>query len=77
MPSPADPRRTVTRDGETLWLQRLGAPRIALRPIGDDRFITAEGAIPVRFHRDASGKVIAVEVDNGSGPLIPSARIAP
>ena len=69
-------RRTVTRDGDQLWLQRLGAPRVALRPIGDDRFVTEEGNVPVRFLRDGAGKVIAVEVDNGSGPLIPSPRVA-
>jgi CubicO group peptidase (beta-lactamase class C family) len=72
----ATQRRTVSREGDQLWLQRLGAPRVGLRPIGDDRFLTTEGNVAVRFLRDAAGKVVAIEVDNGSGPLIPAPRVA-
>jgi len=69
-----DLRRVVTRDGDTLRLQPPGGERNALRPLGDDRFETVEGATPVRFLRDAGGKVVAVEVDTGNGPLLPSPR---
>jgi CubicO group peptidase (beta-lactamase class C family) len=68
-------RRTVSRDGDQLWLERTGAPRVALRSIGDDRFIATEAAAPVRFLRDAGGQVIALEIDSGFGPLIPSPRM--
>jgi CubicO group peptidase (beta-lactamase class C family) len=75
VPGTTDQRRVVTRDGETLRMQRTGVGVTALRPLGDDRFETVEGAAAVRFLRDAGGQVVAVEVDGGAGPLLPGPRV--
>jgi hypothetical protein len=70
----AEGRRVVTRDGDTLRMQRTGGEAAALRSLGDDRFETAEDRNPVRFLRGAGGRVVAVAVDGGFGPVLPSPR---
>jgi hypothetical protein len=60
------------KDGE-LALQRTGGERHGLRASGPDTFLT-EDDTEVRFERDAAGKVAAVVVDPGFGPLSRSPR---
>ena len=69
MPELPTGRRVVTRDGDTLRLRGTGGAPSALRSLGDDRFETVEGADAVRFLRDAGGTIVAIEVDDGGGPL--------
>lgn len=66
-------RRIVSRDGETLRLQRTGGDLHSLVPVGPDRFETADGT-PLRFERGAGGKVTALLVDQGVGPVFRSMR---
>ena len=65
----------VTRDGDALRLQGTGGQPDTLRPLGEDRFATADGATRVHFLRDGDGNVDAVEVDVGTGPVLPARRV--
>ena len=66
-------RRVISRDGETLRLQRTGGDLHALVAVGPDAFATGDGT-PVRFERGAGGRVTAVLVDQGFGPVFRSLR---
>jgi CubicO group peptidase (beta-lactamase class C family) len=70
-----DLRWVVTRDGDALQLQNTGGQPNTLRPLGEDRFATDDGTIRARFLRDSDGKVDAVEVDLGTGPVLPARRM--
>jgi CubicO group peptidase (beta-lactamase class C family) len=74
MPEIATGRRIVTRDGDALRLRSTGGEADGLRALGDDRFETVENRSAVRFLRDAGGNIVAVEVDDGSGPMFKSPR---
>lgn len=69
-----DQRRFVTRAGESLRMQRTGGSLNPLRPIGPDLFEVGEPGTTVQFHRDAAGRVAALEVDPGIGPVFRSPR---
>lgn len=74
VPAAAAERRFLTRDGATLRLQRTGGPIVPLSSYAADRFEGEDGTPALRFLRDAQGKVAAVEVDRGTGPIERSAR---
>ena len=74
VPAAAAERRFLTRDGATLRLQRTGGPIVALSSYSADRFEGENGMPVLRFVRDAQGKVAAVEVDRGTGPIERSPR---
>lgn len=73
VPEQAGSRRIVSRDGETLRLQRTGGDLHPLVAVGPDAFETADGT-PLRFERDAGGKVVALRLDPGFGPVLRSLR---
>ncbi|MEO8275686.1 MAG: serine hydrolase [Thermoanaerobaculia bacterium] len=74
VPESADQRRIVTREGATLRLQRTGGDRHDLVPLGVDLYQVGEHDTTIRFARDAKGKVDAVYVDGGIGPVFRSRR---
>ena len=74
VPERSGVRRIVSRDGETLRLQRTGGDLRTLVPIGPDAFETADSGTPVRFARGAGGSVVALMVDQGIGPVFRSLR---
>ena len=63
----------ISRDGETLRLQRTGGDLHTLVAVGPDAFATGDGT-PVRFARGADGRVAALLVDQGIGPVFRSMR---
>lgn len=69
-----DQRRFVTRAGESLRMQRTGGSLNPLRPIGPDLFEVGDAGTTARFRRDAAGRVVALEVDQGIGPVFRSPR---
>lgn len=73
VPERSGVRRVISRDGETLRLQRTGGDLHALVAVGPDAFATGDGT-PVRFERGAGGRVTAVLVDQGFGPVFRSLR---
>ena len=74
VPERSGVRRIVSRDGETLRLQRTGGDLRTLVPIGPDAFETADSGTPVRFARGAGDSVVALMVDQGIGPVFRSLR---
>lgn len=73
VPERSGVRRVISRDGETLRLQRTGGDLHPLVAVGPDAFATEDGT-PVRFERGAGGRVTAVLVDQGFGPVFRSLR---
>lgn len=73
VPEHSGSRRIVSRDGETLRLQRTGGDLHPLVAVGPDAFETEDGT-PLRFERDARGKIAALLVDQGFGPVFRSMR---
>ncbi len=73
VPERSGSRRIVSRDGETLRLQRTGGDLHPLVAVGPDAFETEDGT-PLRFERDAGGKVVALRIDPGFGPIFRSLR---
>lgn len=69
-----DQRRFVTRAGESLRMQRTGGSLNPLRPIGQDLFEVGDADTTARFRRDSAGRVVAMEVDPGVGPVFRSPR---
>ena len=69
-----DQRRFVTRAGESLRMQRTGGSLNPLRPIGPDLFEVGEPGTTVQFRRDSAGRIAALEVDPGIGPVFRSPR---
>lgn len=69
-----DQRRFVTRAGESLRMQRTGGSLHPLRPIGRDLFEVGDADTTARFRRDDAGRVVALEVDQGIGPVFRSPR---
>lgn len=67
-------RRIVTRSAEGLRLQRTGGSLHALRPVGPDLFEVGDPETTARFVRDGAGRIAAVEVDSGLGPVFRSPR---
>ena len=55
----------VTAEGEALFLQATGQPRLKLRPLAADRFATLGVDAEVSFERDASGQVTALVLHQG------------
>ena len=53
-------RRTVTRQGDELFLERDGGAKVKLRPESGDLFFRAGVEGRILFHRDAAGKVDAL-----------------
>ena len=73
VPERSGVRRIVSRDGEILRLQRTGGDLRPLVAVGPDAFETEDGT-PIRFERGADGKVTALTVDQGIGPVYRSLR---
>jgi len=73
VPERSGVRRIVSRDGETLRLQRTGGDLHPLLAVGPDAFEIADGTA-IRFARGADGKVTALLVDQGVGPVYRSLR---
>lgn len=61
-----DDRRVITREGEKLFVQRGRNPRVELRPVGGDEFVTTSGT-RFRFVRDR-GRVTGLRVRQRVGP---------
>ena len=55
----------VTAEGEALFLQATGQPRLKLRALAADRFATLGVDAEVSFERDASGQVAALVLHQG------------
>jgi len=68
-----DGRHVVTRKDDGLRLGSRGG-LADLHALGDDRFESADQSTAVRFLRDGAGKVVAIEVDQGIGPVFPQPR---
>lgn len=69
--------QTVTRDGDTLFVQSSeGGDRAALVPLAEGEFVLARDPLPrLRFPRDAAGAVSGLEVHNPlGGPVALFAR---
>ncbi len=66
-------RRVISLKGSELSLQRTGGERHGLHAVARDTFVD-DGDTEVRFERDVKGKVAAVVVDSGFGPLSRSPR---
>ncbi len=60
-------RRVVVREGTTLYSVRGRSPRLAMTPLGRDRFVFASGA-RVRFIRGANRAVTGMTVRQRLGP---------
>ena len=73
VPERSGVRRIVSRDGETLRLQRTGGDLHPLLAVGPDAFEIADGTA-IRFARGGDGKVTALLVDQGVGPVYRSLR---
>jgi CubicO group peptidase (beta-lactamase class C family) len=74
VPEKGGDRRVVTREGTTLRLQRTGGSLFPLRAVGPDRFVLEERDSRVEFERDAKGKISALRIDGGFGPVFRSKR---
>ena len=69
-------KRTISAEGNDLYLQRQGGPKIKLVPAGKDEF-TVE-PIPsarIKFVRDEKGKVLEVRILNPAGEWEVSKKI--
>ncbi len=73
VPERSGVRRVISRDGETLRLQRTGGDLHPLVAVAQDLFETADGT-PIRFERGADGRITALLVDQGIGPVFRSLR---
>ena len=70
--------RTISAEGDALFLQRQGGPRLKMTPVGKDEFgleIVPEARI--RFVRDDVGKVVAINILNRAGEWEKAARDQP
>ncbi|HYG65844.1 MAG TPA: serine hydrolase, partial [Thermoanaerobaculia bacterium] len=65
-----DPKevRMVTRDGDRLFVQRIGVRRAEVLPTAKDEFLFTDNYSRLRFLRDAQGRVTAMEVFPRGGP---------
>jgi D-alanyl-D-alanine carboxypeptidase len=75
VPEKSDEQRVISREGSSLRLQRAGGMILALSAFAPDRFAIEGRPTIVRFVRDATGRVIAADVDQGIGPISRSPRI--
>ncbi len=66
---------TFTREGDSLFTQATGQPRIAIVPRSDSMFTLATVPASVTFHRDAAGKVNGLTMKQG-GQDLPATRLA-
>src|SRR5690606_26942601 len=64
---------TVFAEGETLYVQGSGQPKIAVKAIAEDVFEAAEVGAEIRFKRDDSGRVTALDLHQG-GQVLPGER---
>jgi D-alanyl-D-alanine carboxypeptidase len=62
-------QRFVRRDGDQLTTQRSGGSRSIVRAQAADRFFYDDTDSRLGFVRDAAGKVVAMEMDSGFGPV--------
>ena len=60
---------TFTREGDSLFTQATGQPRIAIVPRSDSMFTLATVPASVTFHRDAAGKVDGLTMKQGGQDL--------
>jgi hypothetical protein len=59
--------RLVTVEDGKLFYRRVGANRMSMKPYAKDKFFFENTAVVGEFKRDASGKVIALELSNKRG----------
>jgi CubicO group peptidase (beta-lactamase class C family) len=76
VPDSPKERWFVKRQGARLALQRTGGSLHPMQAIGTDLFRFAERPAKVRFVRDAPGKIVHLEVDEGFGPVFRSRKTA-
>jgi CubicO group peptidase (beta-lactamase class C family) len=67
--------RTITAQGDTLYSQATGRPRIPLVPVGRDHFVVEASETHFLFVRDGSGRVIGMRSRPRLGPEQYAARI--
>ncbi len=60
---------TFTREGDSLFTQATGQPRMAIVPRSDSTFSLATVPASVTFHRDAAGKVNGLTMKQGGQDL--------
>ncbi|MEO8197223.1 MAG: serine hydrolase [Thermoanaerobaculia bacterium] len=73
VPERSGVRRVISREDETLRLQRTGGDLLPLVAVGPDAFETADGTA-IRFERGADHRITALLVDQGIGPVYRSMR---
>jgi len=56
---------SVTRDGDQLLAQATGQSQVALQPLSDTTFIVIEADAQLTFHRDDSGAVAEITLEQG------------
>jgi hypothetical protein len=66
---------TFSREGDSLFTQATGQPRIPLVPRSDSTFALSVVDASVTFHRTAAGKVDALTMKQG-GQELPATRLA-
>lgn len=65
----------IARDGDHLSVS-AGRPYAAY-PMSDSRFFFRDSIRTLRFVSDASGAVVAMEIDEGIGPVMKAVRVEP
>jgi D-alanyl-D-alanine carboxypeptidase len=59
--------RAVTREGDRLYSQRTGSPKLEILPAGGDEFFYRETLDRLRFQRDAQGRITGMVLDRRYG----------
>ncbi len=54
--------RVITRNGTQMYSQRSGGDKLEIYPFAQDKFAFKESGTEIHFHRDASGKVLEMEL---------------
>jgi hypothetical protein len=56
---------TITKDGDKLYGQGTGQPRMELEPVSDQQFTISEVKANITFEKDADGKVVGLSLSQG------------
>ncbi len=67
--------RTIRRDGETMYLQRTGRPRLQIQPTSASEYFIENTLSTLRFNRNASGEVVSMTITQ-QGTASTSQRIS-
>ncbi|MBC7901626.1 MAG: serine hydrolase [Saprospiraceae bacterium] len=57
---------TITKDGDKLFGQLTGQPKLAVEPVSDTQFTIPDVKANISFEKDAAGKVVGLLLSQGS-----------